>query len=392
MFGDPQSSNAADTFALDQLSTQFISGNPVNPNQHDSMFLSCDTQGRCGGGQTMTQNAGTNGNGCTGSPCNIQMLDLVGSPCVGDCPHPPPPDPPQRPNANAPTCVLMATVDATSTTPKQIKIEVQSDQGISSSGIHVDAITNATSDIPAVSGSTAPVIVTASKTDQNQGSFIRLTITDDAGAATTCDPIVPAVHTRHAVKAKTHVVKAHGFGLQLDAKGIEYGQPKPLTVTGSIPTGKAGEKVALLSSTCGFKGAAQLATVTTGPGGVFRYRFTPAITATFALRWNGRTSSGKVVRVRPQIGVAKLSGGRYRIDVSTTNGVFLTGTPVTLQMFAGGRWQTVGRAKLAPNSPVDVMTAVSSATIANAAAGRKLRALVPQTACYAGAASATLGG
>jgi hypothetical protein len=201
------------------------------------------------------------------------------------------------------------------------------------------------------------------------------------------------VHTRHVAKAKpARLARTAGLGFKLGAGRIVYGQPSPLTITGGVPSGKAGEKVALLTSTCGFKGAAQLATLTTGPGGVFRYRFTPAIGATFAVRWNGRTSAGKTVRVQPQVAVVRTGRGRYRVDVSTTNGVFLTGTKVALQALVGGHWRTLGTGKLAPNSPVDVMTAVSSATIAKSAAGTKLRALVPQTACYAGASSATVGG
>jgi hypothetical protein len=47
---------------------------------------------------------------------------------------------------------------------------------------------------------------------------------------------------------------------------------------------------------------------------------------------------------------------------------------------------------LAKNAADDVMTAVSSTTISKAAAGKKLRARVPATACYAPAASATISG
>lgn len=392
MFGDPQSGNNSNTSNLVQDSTQTASTGPTG--QNDQLYVNCDSgiEG-CSGSQHITQNdLGFNAGCFSTTTCHqgIIVVDQHETDCSGTCTPPPdPPKPPQLPSATGPTCVLMGT---NAGPPKQIMIEIQSDQGISSSGINVDAITNATDVIPNVSGSTSPVVVTATKTDQTQGSFIKLTITDDAGAVTTCDPIVPAVHTRHAARAKTHVAKSTGLGLKVDASHIVYGQSAPLSITGTVPSGKAGEPVALLTSTCGFKGPAQLATLRTSAGGVFRYRFTPAISAKFAVRWNGRTSAGKAVRVQPGIAVAKLGEGRYRIDVSTTNGVFLTGTPVTLQALVGGKWHTIGHGKLAPNSPVDVMTAVSSATIAKSSAGKQLRAVVPQTACYAGAASATIGG
>src|SRR5207302_915108 len=153
--------------------------------------------------------------------------------------------------------------------PKQIKIEVQDAQGLAN--ITVDPITNAsyTIDPSNYVGSTAPVVVTATKTDQSKSSFVRLTITDSAGNTTICDPIIPAVHKHKHVarKAKGHPSASRGLSLRLDASRRVYGQPKPLTITGSVPSGKAGEHVTLLSTTCGFTGAAHLATLTTGAGG-----------------------------------------------------------------------------------------------------------------------------
>jgi hypothetical protein len=336
----------------------------------------------------MQQNGGENSNGCGSSPCNIEMIDRVANDC-GATPctvFPPPPDPPTKPQGGngSPTCVLTDTIAGP---PKQIKIEVQDSSGVSS--IHVDQSSNATVDIPAgYQGSTGPIMVTATKTLQTQGSFVRLSVTNANGDTTVCDPLVPAVHKKAAVRskpAKLRVAKAKGLTLKLDAGRLAYGQAKELTLVGSVPSGKAGEKVALLTATCGFKGAATLATLTTGPGGVFRYRLSPALGAAFAVRWNGITTPMQAVRVQPQIALVKAGGGRYRVDVSTTNGLFLTGTKAAVQALTGGHWKTIATGKLAPNSPVDVMTAVSSATIK--ATGKQLRAFVPATTCYSSAAS-----
>jgi len=391
MFIDPQGTNPGDSMDLSQSSTQTAT-DPTT--QNDQTYMECASSGNCGGGMTIDQDGHGFGQSCPGgNTCHIGMnvTNKTDVTCSGAaCPQAPAgPPPPQQPSTAGPTCVRMGGQDGP---PKEIFIEVQSDAGISTGGIQVDAITNARADIPDVSGSTSPVIVTAIKIDQSQSSFIRLTITDAAGAQTTCDPIVPALHARHAVKARARTAKAAGLTLKVDAARLVYGQDNPLTITGSVPSGKAGERVALLTATCGFKGTAQFASVKTGPGGVFQYRFAPAIDAKYAVRWNGRTSASKTVRVQPQVAVARLGKSRFRIDVSTTNGVFLTGTPVTLQALVRGHWQTVGRGKLAPNSPADEMTAISSATIAQTATARQLRALVPQTTCYSGATSATVGG
>jgi hypothetical protein len=338
------------------------------------------------------QNGNTNGQGCDDSPCYITMTDRIGGTCgPNPCPQPPPPDTPTKPNGGS-TCALIATIDSPPD-PKQIKIEVQDSAGVSN--INVDQHINATTDIDPQSyqGSTDPIIVTATKTDQTNGSFVKLTITNGNGDTTTCDPFVPASAKKAAVKtkrAKKHVAKSKGLTLKLNAGRLVYGQQAQLTLTGTVPSGKAGEKVTLLTTTCSFKGVAPLATLTTGPGGVFRYSFAPALGAAYAVKWNGVTSAKHAIRIQPRIAVVRVGSGHYRVDVSTTNGVFLTGTTVALQALSGGHWKTLGTGKLAPNSPVDVMTAVSSATIAKAAAGKKLRAIVPATTCYTSATSAAL--
>ena len=249
----------------------------------------------------------------------------------------------------------------------------------------VDQSANATVDIPSgYQGSTDPIMITATKDVQTQGSFVALTVTNANGDKTTCDPFIPAVHKKVKTKpAKQSHAKAKGLTLKLGAGSFAYGQANELTLTGSVPSGKAGEKVTLLTSTCGFKGSATLATLTTGPGGIFRYKLAPALGAAFSVRWNGITSAQKAVRVQPRIVIVRTGNGRVRVDVTTTNGLFLTGTKVSLQSFVGGHWKTVGTGKLAPNSPVDQITAVSSATILGK--GAKLRALVPATTCYSSA-------
>jgi hypothetical protein len=335
----------------------------------------------------MTQNNGENSNGCGNSPCNIDTLDLVTNNCgaVHCTVFPPPPDPPTKPQGGngSPTCVLNATIAGP---PKQIKIEVQDASGVSN--INVDQATNASVDLPSgYQGSTSPIMVTATKTNQAHGSFVKLTVTNANGDKTTCDPFIPAVHKKVAKKAKPATLHhANGLTLKLNAGHVAYGQANELTLSGSVPSGKAGEKVTLLTSTCGFKGAATLATLTTGPGGIFRYKLAPALGAAFSVKWNGITSAKQAVRVQPQIALVKVGNGRYRVDVSTTNGLFLTGTRVSLQALVGGQWNTVGTGKLAPNSPVDQITAVSSAFVAGK--GTKVRALVPATTCYSSAVSA----
>ena len=50
---------------------------------------------------------------------------------------------------------------------------------------------NLTSPNPVPAGITAPFLITASKTNPSQSSFIRLTVTNGVGLATVCDPVLP---------------------------------------------------------------------------------------------------------------------------------------------------------------------------------------------------------
>ena len=99
-------------------------------------------------------------------------------------------------------CVLTATIAGPPT--KQIQITISSTVGLGS--VVVDTSTNATTPVPAFTvGSTTPIVVTATKTDQTAGSQVAITVTDTAGTVTKCDPVWPgkkaAVHKKLAKKA-----------------------------------------------------------------------------------------------------------------------------------------------------------------------------------------------
>lgn len=89
-------------------------------------------------------------------------------------------------DTTGPSCALTGVVAGP---PKQIQITVQ-DTGSGLASVQVIQSTNADTVVPPFSvGTTAPVVVTATKIDQTQGSQVGLTITDVAGNSTTCDPI-----------------------------------------------------------------------------------------------------------------------------------------------------------------------------------------------------------
>jgi hypothetical protein len=287
------------------------------------------------------------------------------------------------------SCVLSAIVAGP---PKQLKITVQDgESGIQS--IAVDAITNATASWPAfAAGITTPITVTATKTDQTKSAFLRLKITNTAGLVTTCDPKIPAGASKVAQRrqARSQAV-ASGFSLTADARRLTFGSQRGVSFSGRIPGAKAGQAVTVFSQACGFDSASPLMTVKTGKGGVYHFRVQPGLNTSFSVRWNGHSRT-ILVSVRPSVSLVRESAGRYRVDVSTTNGIFLDGQHVVIQRWRGGRWVSAGGTTLAANSPADEMTAVSSGIYAASLYGVKLRAVVPATACYASATSGTIRG
>jgi hypothetical protein len=285
-----------------------------------------------------------------------------------------------------PTCVLTATIPGP---PKQIQVTVQdTGSGISSIG-HTE--TNAQVAYSLSPGTTSSVVVTATKLDQSKGSFLALTVTNGAGGVTVCDPVVPAAKPRTASHARVKHARASAHGgptLGLDSGSVLYGVDTGVTLRGTVPSKRAGQTVMLLSRPCGFTDASRVATLKTGTGGAYEFRIQPGLNTAFSARWKGMTSKAARVNVRPLTALRRVSPGHYRVDVSTTNGVFLAGRQVQLQRASGSHWTTIARATLAKASPETEVTVVSAATFAVHASGAKLRIVVPRTACYAGAVSA----
>jgi hypothetical protein len=106
-----------------------------------------------------------------------------------------------------PVCVLTAS-GTNSAGAKYIQVTVQDPNGPSDSGsgietIVIDEVNNATltySPDPWYVGTMSPVTITATKDNPAASSFLKLTVTNVAGLATTCDPEVPAV--RKAVELR----------------------------------------------------------------------------------------------------------------------------------------------------------------------------------------------
>ena len=182
-----------------------------------------------------------------------------------------------------------------------------------------------------------------------------------------------------------------GPSLRMTPRVLEFGKGD-ITLSGVIPSKRAGEEVQILSQPCRFTEPSQIAAVTTKAGGAFRFRVQPMLNTRFRVRWNQSVSGVVAVGVRPIIELKRLARGRYRVQITTTNPVFLNGKFVALQRSVGNRWVNVKRARLAKASPETAITVISAVTISARTTGR-LRAVLPaaQAGCYLGATSGAIG-
>jgi hypothetical protein len=111
-----------------------------------------------------------------------------------------------------PSCSLFATVAGP---PKQIQITVQ-DTGSGLGSVAVTTSTNATVSVPSFSpGDTSAQMVVATKTDQTNSSSVALTVTDQNGNVTKCDPLWPGTKAaKHNVKAKPGYSRLRSHGIR----------------------------------------------------------------------------------------------------------------------------------------------------------------------------------
>lgn len=169
---------------------------------------------------------------------------------------------------------------------------------------------------------------------------------------------------------------------------IEYGKGD-VVLSGVIPSKRSGEVVTILSQPCRFTEPAAIGSTRTGAGGSFKYRVQPMLNTSFRVRSADVASRTVKVGVRPIVELKKVGAGRYRIQVATTNPVFLDGKQVILERSDGKRWVAVKHATLAKASAETAITVLSAATVTAKVRG-VLRATLPasQAACYLAAKSA----
>jgi plastocyanin len=169
-----------------------------------------------------------------------------------------------------------------------------------------------------------------------------------------------------------------------------------VTLTGSVSSKAANEKVAIEGQACGENAARVVTNVTTTSGGAYSAGVQPLKNTSYTVRWKSSASPAVAVRVRPAVALGKLAAHRYAVRVRA--GDSLAGKAVVLQRYDRSRssWLRVKTALLAAGPSAAAPTVISSVTVsARVRARTQLRAVLPaaQAApCYAAGTSNRISG
>jgi plastocyanin len=183
-----------------------------------------------------------------------------------------------------------------------------------------------------------------------------------------------------------------GVTLGSSKRVVTYGGKT--TLSGSISSGQANQKVTVNAQPCGQSTFTALTTLTTGTGGAYSYVAQPTVITTYQVRWKSAASAAVTVRVRPRVRLRKVGPRKFRVAVSAAQS--FAGKAATFQRYSTlrRRWVAVRRFTLraagATTLPINP-TAVSRRTFrARVGGGLKVRVLLPKAqvgACYAAGVS-----
>jgi plastocyanin len=165
---------------------------------------------------------------------------------------------------------------------------------------------------------------------------------DIAGTIRYHDALFPRLKGKITVKGPPPSVT-----LALSAPIVSYGNP--VTLSGAISTGAAGQSVELDAQPYGQASAVQLVIVKTGTGGTYAYTVTPSLYTAYVARWNGTVSGNVVVQVAPTIHLLPGDAGYMRANVSSP--VSLWHRHVYLQRLSSlGQWVNIAALDLGPQN------------------------------------------
>ncbi len=138
-----------------------------------------------------------------------------------------------------------------------------------------------------------------------------------------------------------------GVTLASAAQRVVYG--RAVTLSGTVPTARAGEVVTVFAQAFGEPSLASIATVLTNDRGAWRYLAKPRVGTTYRASWNGGLSPAATVGVRPAVSFRRTARRTFATHVFGARS--FAGRVVQLQRLTSTRrWVTVKRVRLKARS------------------------------------------
>jgi plastocyanin len=172
-----------------------------------------------------------------------------------------------------------------------------------------------------------------------------------------------------------------------------------VTLSGSLASGQAGQRVTVLAVDCGATATAakSVGVVMTTSGGAFSFAAQPSRNTTYQARFKNATSAAVLAKVKPKVKLRRIARGRFSVSAFAADS--LAGKAVSIQRFVAstGRWVRVktvflkaGPTLTAPINP----TIVSRTTFRSRIRLRlRVRAVLTQAqagGCYAASRSGVI--
>lgn len=152
------------------------------------------------------------------------------------------------------------------------------------------------------------------------------------------DALAPKLTGRITVKGPPP-----SLSVALSAPIVVYGTP--VTLSGAVSSGAAGQTVALSQQPFGQAAPSQFAVVTTGPGGAWSTTVTPSIYTAYSAAWGTVKSATVVAQVAPRIRL--VPGGKGYMKAVVSSPVSLWHRHVVLQRLSPfGQWVSVANLTL----------------------------------------------
>jgi plastocyanin len=190
--------------------------------------------------------------------------------------------------------------------------------------------------------------------------------------------------TRPRLRGTVNVAAAPAaLTLAASPRAVTYG--RATTLSGTLSTGAAGEKVSLFAQACGAT-FVRVAETETATGGTFTFTHKPSNNTVYRARWKSTNSATVSVSVRPRLSLAKIAPRRFRVRVFAA--ISFAGKITVFQRFdrLRGRWVRVRFVTLRAIGTAVEPTVISGATFrARLARRTRVRIVLPQAqvgACY----------